>query len=324
MLAEFDFHTLANIEKFRKKAEEFWNKEPHKNLQQEHNENSLGDYLYNSKNAFYCFDCDDLEDCRYCGRVAMTAKNCMDYSGWGDKAELLYECAACGNNAYNLKFCSTCATNNTNLEYCDQCTGCKDCFGCIGLKRKKFHILNKEYSEEEYKNLRAQLIAHMQRTGEWGKFFPTEICPFAYNESLAMEVFPKTKEEALKAGFKWYEGDAKSVPQVCKMPERIEDVQDSITNELLACKFCNKNFKLIEQELKFYRALNIPAPISCPNCRHFSRLATRNPKQLFKSKCDKCEKEMMTSYPQNSTQNQFTHPPIYCEKCYTKEVFAGK
>ncbi|KKQ72218.1 MAG: hypothetical protein UT33_C0005G0138 [Candidatus Peregrinibacteria bacterium GW2011_GWC2_39_14] len=319
-LAEFDFQTLANIAKFRKQAEEFFQTQPHKNLQQEHNENSLGDYLYDSKNAEYCFDCKDLEDCKYVGRVAMQAKNCMDYSGWGDKAELLYECAACGNNAYNLKFCTTCTTNNSNLEYCDHCTGCKDCFGCVGLKRKKFCILNQEYSEEEYKDLRARIIVHMQKSGqngeapEYGQFFPIEICPFAYNESLVMEVFPKTHEEALKQGFKWLGNDARFTPQTFRMPERIADVKDSVMSELLACKFCGKNFKLIEQELKFYRALNIPAPISCPNCRHFSRLATRNPKQLFESKCDKCSKKIMTSYKEKSS-------PIYCEECYTKHVF---
>jgi hypothetical protein len=160
----------------------------------------------------------------------------------------------------------------------------------------------------------------MQKSGqneqipEYGQFFPVEICPYAYNESLVMEVFPKTKEQALKSGFKWLESDAKFIPQAYKMPERIADVEDSIMNELLACKSCGKNFKLIDQELKFYRALNIPVPVFCPNCRHFSRLATRNPRQLFESKCDKCDKKIMTSYKEKSS-------PIYCEECYTEHVF---
>jgi len=35
----------------------------------------------------------------------------------------------------------------------------------------------------------------MRSTGEWGEFFPHELSPFGYNETVAQEYFPLTEEE---------------------------------------------------------------------------------------------------------------------------------
>ncbi|HPU95171.1 MAG TPA: hypothetical protein PK398_03285, partial [Candidatus Gracilibacteria bacterium] len=43
----------------------------------------------------------------------------------------------------------------------------------------------------------------MQKTGEWGEFFPYKMSQFAYNETSAMDYFPLEKEEALKLGSYW-------------------------------------------------------------------------------------------------------------------------
>jgi hypothetical protein len=42
----------------------------------------------------------------------------------------------------------------------------------------------------------------MQSTGERGEFFPPSVIPFAYNESVAHDYFPLTKEEALARAYK--------------------------------------------------------------------------------------------------------------------------
>jgi hypothetical protein len=33
---------------------------------------------------------------------------------------------------------------------CRDCTECNYCFGCVGLSRKDFHILNEKYSRADY------------------------------------------------------------------------------------------------------------------------------------------------------------------------------
>ena len=66
----------------------------------------------------------------------------------------------------------------------------------------QYCILNKQYTKEEYEELLPKIIEHMKSTDEWGKFFPTEDSPFAYNETVASEFYPITKDEVLKNNWK--------------------------------------------------------------------------------------------------------------------------
>ncbi len=240
------------------------------------NQNSTGDHLYNSKNSTACFDCKDLEDCSYCTRLIGPAKDCHDYTSWGDRAELIYQSVSCGDGVYNLKFCSNCTTNNSNLEYCYQCTGCDECFGCVSLRKKKFCIFNKQYEESEYHEVKQRIVDHMRASGEYGEFFPKDFCLHGYNTTLAMDESPLSREEALAQGYKW---------------------SGPIENEVGASKACScgKNFKLIPQEIAFYKKMELPEPQKCQLCRHKARQAKRNPVELWKRDCGHCKEPMMTS-----------------------------
>jgi hypothetical protein len=135
----------------------------------------------------------------------------------------------------------------------------------------------------------------MRKTQEWGKFFPPQIDPFAYNESAAQDFFPLTKDEAIKMGYKWRDEDKKEyTPQP----------------ESLSCEKCGKNYRLIPQELKFYKTNNLPTPKSCPTCRHLERFRSRNTYKLYSRTCDNCKTPIQTTYPETSNNI------VYCEKCY--------
>ncbi|MBT3864654.1 hypothetical protein HOE67_04710 [Candidatus Peregrinibacteria bacterium] len=193
----------ASITKITKETQKFFESQPHKNLQEERNENSIGDHLYNSKDAHHCIDSKDLEDCRYCARLSLGVKTSMDYNSWGDKAQMIYQSSSCGDNIYNLRFCANCMSNTSDCTYCELCISSKNLFGCAGLRNNSHCIFNKQYTPEEYKDLHDRIIAHMKETGEYGEYFPPELSTFAYNETTTMEYFPLTREEALKKGFKW-------------------------------------------------------------------------------------------------------------------------
>lgn len=302
--AEFNLETYNGIQKLKSAAFEFFADQPHRAVQGENNENVIGDHVYNSKNAYYCFDCKDLEDCRYCAKVAGGVKNCMDYTSWGFKAELIYESIGCGDNAYNLKFCSTCTTNNVNLEYCFQCTGSNNLFGCAGLKRKQFCILNKQYSETEYKKLRLKIIEHMKRTGEWGEFFPMDLCDFGYNESFVMDHFPLTKAQALEQGYKWCDYE---------MPQ--PKVSDEILNQTIICEISKKPFKITQPELAFYKKMNLPLPRKHYQIRHSDRMNLRPPYNLWQKPCSLCGEKTYTTYSPSRPEK------IYCEKCYINQLY---
>jgi hypothetical protein len=315
---EMKMETHEGAEAIRQHSLDFFKTQPQKNLQNEHNELSSGNHLHDSKNAVSCTDCKDLEDCKWVAR-AFKVKSSRDYTAWGDNSELMYQCAACGENAYRLSFCSTCVANNSDLFYCAHSTGSSNCFGCVGIRKKKYCILNKQYTKEEYETLMPKIIEHMRQAGEYGEFFPKDCTPFGYNETIAMEYFPLSKEQALKLGFRWRDQSEEKL-NVSKMipakdlPNAIEEVPDDILQWAVSCEETNRPFRITKQELEFYRQHNLPLPRFHPDIRHAHRMKLR-PYTLFKRNCDKCDREIMTTFGPERPEI------VYCEECYLKDVY---
>ncbi len=128
MLRTYSAFTSAR-KRFEKLKLEF----PQKYIHGIQNEGVIGDYLIRCKNAYMCFDSEDLWDCRYVYQAFMPLKNCMDIHECGD-GELLYECSVMGYGAYNSMFCSHILANVSDLLYCSLCPHSKHCFGCIGVR----------------------------------------------------------------------------------------------------------------------------------------------------------------------------------------------
>ena len=279
------------------------------------NQNSLGDYLNECKNCYLCFECHNCEDLRYCQCIE-NSKLGMDWSHWGQGSEKMYECQACGYDNYNLRFCNLCWQGCTDLTYCDHCFSSKDCFGSIGLKRNQYCIFNKQYSKEDYENLRQKIIEHMKKTKEWGEFFPTSKSMYAYNETLAHEQIFLTKEEILANGWKYKEKEEKPYKgEKYEIPDNIKDVKDDILKSILTSEKSSMPYKIIPQELKFLRENNIPIPRLTPDERHWKRLKKRNKRKLYNRECQKCHKAIKTFYPPDRPEK------VYCEECYLKEVY---
>jgi len=81
-------------------------------------------------------------------------------------------------------------------------------------------------------------------------------------------------------------------------------------SEKSKCKSCSKEFLMIQQELAFYKKKGLPKPEICPDCRRKRRLSLRNERKLYKRKCDKCGKEMVSTYSAESPYK------VYCQECY--------
>jgi hypothetical protein len=228
------------------------------------------------------------------------------------------------------------------------CFSAQDCFGCFGLKQKQYCIFNKQYLKEDYFILREKIIEHMRKGGEWGEYFPASVSPFSYNESMAQDYFPLTKNEALKAGYKWYDRPARDYKITLNtedLPETISETKEEIINEVIQCssqnskedkgKFslCTTAFNITSLELTLYKKMKIPIPEKCFPCRRQDRFTLRNPRKLWHRKCmcgsagspstminhfhgtEKCKVEFETSYPPGRPEI------IYCEKCYQAEVY---
>lgn len=277
------------------------------------NENVSGDFIFNCKNAEYCFSTYRSEDIAFCGRI-FDQKDSYDTEG-GGKGELAYESMS-NDFAYNSIGCSTCEYLKDS-HYCDLCFSCKNCFGCVGLRNKEYCIFNRQYSKEDYEELFGKIKKHMQEIKEWGEFFPINLSPFAYNETMAQEYFPISKEMAEEKGYKWYEEEViinatSGNPSV--LEDDIDETENAILNEKICCKNCKKEYKIIEPEYNFYKRIKIPVPHECQNCRHKERMEKRNPRHIWTRECANCKKEIATSYRPE-------HPgKICCEECYLKAI----
>jgi hypothetical protein len=290
-------------------------------------EDCTGNDIKNSKKCEHCFNVTDSEDCKYLYDV-LTAKNCYDinYSLYDPQAN--YEVISTVGLKYSAFYMA--GPYNTSCFYSHILKSCTDCFGCIGLKNKRNCILNKQYTKEQYEELVPKIIAHMRKDGDgaamnpseasgsWGEFFPIRLSPHGYNETVAHEYMPMTKEEVLKRGWTWRdeseEGQKYMGPAVT-IPDNINDVQDDISSKILTCEASGKQFKIIPQELKFYRQLGIPLPHRSPAQRHKDRNALRNPRKLWNRQCANCKKAIMTSYAPERPEK------VVCEKCYLEAVY---
>ncbi|EKD78246.1 MAG: hypothetical protein ACD_41C00384G0001, partial [uncultured bacterium] len=240
-------------------------------------------------------------------------------------SELIYEAHA-GMAGYNLKFCNICA-DSRDLQYCDCCfQGSSNLFGCIGLKKSQYCILNKPYSEMEYHQLEKKIIEQMRTAGEYGEFFPIRYAPFAYNESAAPEYFPCTPEQVTALGGRWQVEDRKQYKvQTYRVLSDSTLVSDDILQALLACQHCQRNYRLTQAELAFYRRTGVPIPQWCPDCRHLQRMQLRNPRQLWQRQC-MCTQTDHAHHGRCSVEFETTFSPerkelVYCEQCYQKEVY---
>lgn len=287
---------------------------PHRYMQSNQVENVSGNYVFESKNVFDSYYADRSEDCRYCAQV-VDLKDCYD-NNYTEENELCYEYIGAYQVQRTLgsRFCKALS----DAMYCNACHTSKSLFGCSGIRNGEYCILNKQYTKEEYEKLVPKIIEHMRKTGEWGEFPPTTVSPFAYNETVAQEYFPLGKREVESRGWRWFESAEASEqylgPSIV-IPQKIEDVSDDIVKQILCCERTKKPYKIIPQELKFYREMHLPIPRLCPDERHKDRMALRNPRKLWDRECANCKKKIQTTY-------QPSRPEIvYCEQCYLSSIY---
>ena len=120
--------------------------------------------------------------------------------------------------------------------------------------------------------------------------------------------------------FNWstYEAPFPKVEKIIlalKLPENIVEIPDDILNWAIECEITKKPFRIIAQELDFYRKHNLPIPRRHPDQRHLDRMKLRNPRKLFTRICDKCGKDIQTTYVPERSEI------VYCQECYEKEIY---
>jgi hypothetical protein len=307
-----------SIEKAKKEFEDLKKKTIVKFATQTKCHNVTGDYLHNCHEGVMLFDTYDLKNCSYM-KDTENPTDSWDCNNYYYKCEFGYDIMG-AMQLNKVKHCVFCFYSS-DISYCEYCYNINSCFGCAGIKKGEYMILNKQYTKEEYTKLKDEIERKMKEERTFGQFFPPEIAPFAYNEALIQDFFPLTKEEVIKRGYRWQDRTTgtfgKETIKKGEIPNTIDNIDENILKEILVCESCNKNFKIVEAELTFYKRMGLPLPHKDFECRHKDRMNKRNPIKLWHRKCMKegCGNEFETTYSPERPEI------IYCESCYQQEVY---
>ena len=336
-LSQFHFGSAGMVERAWQMYSDIQKQAIRRDLMLQNCEDCTGDNLFDCQGCVGSFGAQGSQGGRYLYDVKLYRDSMDAYSG-GRDSELIYQSTAAAAS-YAVRFCVRTSECNDCL-YSFFLNSCKNCFGCVGLKRSRFCILNKEYSETEYEELVRKIIERMRNTPleesgqgpgpenisdpnsdpnpimEWGQFFPPSCSPFPYNDTVAQEYYPLTNSQIEERGYRYRSKDPKEYqPQSYTLPDNTKDVSDDILDATLACTQCSKNYKIVKRELQFYRDHSIAIPCLCLDCRHMRRLSQKNHPTLRTDTCRSCSREITTSYPQDSPMQ------ILCEECYQKALY---
>lgn len=324
------------VEAMKKQIADFWIGFPNKYYHGLRNVDSSGDRISDSKSVRDSFSVQGGEYLRYCQMAWPKASNSHDCTIAWEGTDNMYECVTCGGGTFNIKFSLNSVTEIRDLEYCIYCLSSSNCFGCVGLQKKEYCIFNKQYTKEEYFDLKKRIIEHMDampyvdakgRTHGYGEFFPLDFSPIAYNESLAQDFIPIDKETAEQRGYMWREANPREFQTTVNaedLPDSIKEAKDDIIKEVIACAGCKRAYRIIPIELQFLRKIGLPLPRLCHNCRFIERFKQINKPELYYRSC-MCEKEGHEHSGKCQIEFETSYAPsqpdiVYCEQCFQKEV----
>jgi len=349
-MKEYDLGSYKTLLKVKEEFERFKMLYPRRFAHILRSQNVTGNNIRDAKNCRFCFDTEQgVENGKYLAIVGLNLKDAYDCYDVGTNSQMIYEGVDVGLDTSRVFFASM-VWVGLDAQYSKYCQNCSNIFGCVGLRNNKYCILNKQYSEKEYKDLVPRIIEHMtlmpytDKMGnvyKYGEFFPPEVSEFAYNETINQEFFPMSEAEARSEGYRWRTPEARNYSITKKaedLPYHIKDVPDSILSEIIQCQHtvlqsacheqCTQAFNIQPGELEFYRRMNLPLPRLCPNCRHYELIKKRTPYKLWHRKCDCTGKTSRTSNTEHrtiysNTANHF-HGDIPCQNEFETSYAPGK
>lgn len=160
-IKSLDLANPAVRAEIERKMEELKRAVPQLAIHQTMTEDCVGDNIVQGKNCYQCFDVYDLEDCAYCIETN-SLKNCCDMTVCF-KTEESYQCMH-SPGCYNCNFCYHC-DYCSDSEFCAYSKNLKNCFGCVYMKDKEYHILNKPFAPDAYFVEVARIKDELKRAG---------------------------------------------------------------------------------------------------------------------------------------------------------------
>lgn len=353
-VAALRLDTYSGREAFREQFEALKNSIPNRFAYLVKTQNATGDRITNAKDCGECFDivgpAENLKDCYNAG---WNAKDLLRSSQAGYGVELLYNSFGVFSGAQKV-ICSAYTPSSVDVSYSYNCPNGVNLFGCVGVKKGNYMILNKAYSKEEYQELVPKIIEHMKempytdkkgRVYTYGDFFPGELSMFSYNESVAQDLATLTKDEIEEIGYSYRHRPHIGYPITMKVediPDTLPETFAEVKTQIIECThkgmkvYCAGAFRVTAEEYEFYSRMGVPLPHYCFNCRHYARFAEVRSMTLREQACDcagatskdgvyantanhehgegACNEVFETAYPKDAGKI------LYCKDCYQREI----
>lgn len=134
------------------------------------------------------------------------------------------------------------------------------------------------------------------------KFISEAILDLGWDEKIDIKWRTQEVEHDLPIGVDFIEG---------KDLAEIQQVDDSITDTIILCEISKRPYRIISQELAFYKKYNIPLPRKHPDTRYEERFKKAPANILCLRKCWNCTKEVLSVWQEDK---------IICEECYLKSI----
>ena len=288
---EFALETRRGREAFIQRWKDFLVQQKARRTFMVNAENCQGNVMTDCEDCQDSYLIADMERAHHAFLGGYKIHDVVDFTYGGIRVDHCVETCGVSLDSSRCVACSMC-WNSSDMTYCDQCLqGCSDCFGCIGLTKKQYCILNKQYSKEEYMVLRAQIVDDMKKDGSWGEFMPFALANYPFLEASASDLVPFPIKDfmamvekdpwSVRLFEKYPERRAylaaENIPPVpnatptAQVPDSIHDVVSGQTY-ILICAETGRLFGLQGPELALYIRMNIPLPTKHPETRAAERL----------------------------------------------------
>ncbi len=276
-----------------------------------------------------------LIDCSDCVMSSYGLKSHNNYYCYGiyNARGNAFSCVIPGENNYqqgtsgetaNSKF-SISLIRCDDLEYSFNCAYCTHCFGCVGLRHKKFHIFNRGYSEEEYWRRVDDLKCAMLERNEYGRPIPAAYTFAYFPESGPVMYLGANASDWDKIGAPRFnnsdEGafgemrlEGKEVRSSQSVPENISDLDDSWVGVPIADERIKRPYAFLKPEIEFYKKHNIAPPRQHFTARINELMLFMNTGLMETVACAKCGKKDLIV----AVNRMFKKRKFYCRECYLK------
>ncbi|MBI4598779.1 hypothetical protein HY734_01115 [Candidatus Uhrbacteria bacterium] len=319
-----DLSSHAVVERFRAQFYDLWKREGVWPASFETgNTESDGERLTGCVRCTDCYWQLKSVDCRRC-RFGFENTDCAYLSGvaWETGS---YMSTGCSHSAADL----FCMNNDScqNMELSVNCHDSQDCFGCAGLRNKRFHVLNRPYDEQTYWHLVDEIKCRMLDEGTYGNFFPGKFSPSGFQYSTGELYIGYSLEDLEQYGALSFDpargqvlaphkgGDVQPL-SIVDIPDTIDETDPAVwVGKPIVDPEAGRNFSVIPVEFEVYRAHRWPFPRA-----HFVRRLTdlvRHSNGPIKEErvCATCDLPIVTY-----RNMRFPERKVLCQACYLKHL----